>query len=296
MNGLMTNEQLQWLEARGLDETAWHVLTNSVFVGAQPQSIMMAVEYCKARGLDIMKKPCHIVPMWVKDARTKKGGMRDIIMPSITEQRITAARTGEYAGQDAAVFGEMVTINFNNTNHLVPEFCTITVYRIVQGAKVPFTHTEYFEEACATTKDGDLNTMWTKRKRGQLAKCAEAGALRKAFPEEIGNEYTVEEMQGKTISINDDHTQSMEAIEPTDSSYAPFFKQQQPKLLEAAYKGMDELMKAHKALNKLSDKEGAKRLWAETSPHLKEIAQQADISRAEIIDDAEVIDEPITEA
>lgn len=212
MSELMTENQRAWLEARGLNETTWHVLTNSIFVGAQPQSIMMAVEYCKARGLDIMKKPCHIVPMWVKDAKTNKGGMRDIIMPSITEQRITAARTGEYAGQDAAVFGEMVTIRFGNVDHVVPDFCTITVYRIVQGQKVPFTHTEYFEEACATTKDGGLNTMWTKRKRGQLAKCAEAGALRKAFPEEIGNEYTVEEMQGKTINING--VEEIEVSEP----------------------------------------------------------------------------------
>lgn len=296
MNGLMTNEQTQWLEARGLTETVWNVLTTSVFVGAKPESIVMAVEYCKARGLDIMKKPCHIVPMNIKDNRTNKYEWRDIIMPSITEQRITAARTGEYAGQDAPVFGEMMEMKFGTKTHTVPEFCTVTVHRIVHGQKVPFTHTEYFDEICATKKDGDLNSMWTKRKRGQLAKCAEAGALRKAFPEEIGNEYTVEEMQGKTISINDDHTQSMDAIEPIDSAYAPFFKEQQPKLLEAAYKGVNELMKAHKALNKLSNKEGAKRLWAESSPRLKEIAQQADMNKSHPIEDAEVVNESFAEA
>lgn len=293
MSELMTAQQLEWLEARGLNETTWHVLTNSIFVGAQPQSIMMAVEYCKARGLDIMKKPCHIVPMWVKDARTKKGGMRDIIMPSITEQRITAARTGEYAGQDAAVFGEMVTIKFNKTNHVVPDFCTVTVYRIVQGKKVPFTHTEYFEEACATTKDGDLNTMWTKRKRGQLAKCAEAGALRKAFPEEIGNEYTVEEMQGKTININGVEESDVQLL---DESYKSFYKEQHPKLVEAANKGMSALMDAHKLLKTLDDKEHIKRLWAESSPSLKELAQKADIktNNAPIIEDAEVIEDEHT--
>ena len=37
--------------------------------------------------------------------------------------------------------------------------------------------------------------MWTKRPRGQLAKCAEAGALRKAFPDELGGVMTAEKMQ-----------------------------------------------------------------------------------------------------
>lgn len=200
-NLMLTDQQKNWLEQRDITETLWNVLTTSIFVGAKPESILMAVEYCKARSLDIMKKPCHIVPMYVKDSKTGKSEYRDIIMPSITEQRITAARTGEYAGQDAPVFGEMVTMKFGNREHLVPEYCTITVYRIVHGQKVPFTHTEYFDEICATKKDGDLNSMWSKRKRGQLAKCAEAGALRKAFPEEVGNEYTVEEMHGKVLNV-----------------------------------------------------------------------------------------------
>lgn len=43
------------------------------------------------------------------------------------------------------------------------------------------------------------NTMWAKRPRGQIAKCAEAQALRKAFPEAIGSLPTAEEMEGKYI-------------------------------------------------------------------------------------------------
>ena len=39
--------------------------------------------------------------------------------------------------------------------------------------------------------------MWANRPVGQLEKCAEAGALRRAFPEEIGNELTAEEMAGQ---------------------------------------------------------------------------------------------------
>jgi hypothetical protein len=43
------------------------------------------------------------------------------------------------------------------------------------------------------------NEMWAKRPFGQLDKCVEAAALRKAFPEELGNTYTVDEMEGRTI-------------------------------------------------------------------------------------------------
>ena len=184
-----------------VDQSMWSALTSSIFPGAKPESIVMAVEYAKARNLDIMKKPCHIVPMNVKDAKTGQSQWRDVIMPSITEHRITASRSNSYAGIDSPVFGPMISAQFGNSTHTVPEFCTVTVYRIIHGEKVAFSHTEFFEEACSTVKDGDLNSMWKKRKRGQLAKCAEAGALRKAFPEEIGSEYTVEEMQGKEITV-----------------------------------------------------------------------------------------------
>ena len=48
----------------------------------------------------------------------------------------------------------------------------------------------------------DLNAMWQKRPRGQIEKCAEAAALRKAFPEELGNDMTREEMEGQVIELD----------------------------------------------------------------------------------------------
>lgn len=175
-------------QQRGIDEATWSALNNSVFAGASAESIVMAVEYCRARKLDVLKKPCHIVPMKVKDQ------WRDVIMPSIYEQRTTAFRTGEMAGQDEPVFGE----NIEHLGVTAPEWCRVTVYRLVGGQRYAFSHTEYFVEACATAKkDGKefINSMWRKRPRGQLAKCAEAGALRKAFPDELGGIIAAEEVQ-----------------------------------------------------------------------------------------------------
>ena len=53
------------LKERNIDLAVWSTLQNSVFPGAKDESIILAVDYCKARKLDILKKPCHIVPMQV---------------------------------------------------------------------------------------------------------------------------------------------------------------------------------------------------------------------------------------
>ena len=184
-------------QQRGIDVATWNALTNSVFPGARDESIVLAVDYCRARKLDVMKKPCHIVAMKVKDQKTGETSWRDVIMPGIYEQRTTAIRTGQMAGQDDPVFGDLIM----HKGIQAPEWCRVTVYRLTGGHRCAYTHTEYFVEACATTGSGEINSMWRKRPRGQLAKCAEAGALRKAFPDELGGVMTAEEMQESTDRI-----------------------------------------------------------------------------------------------
>lgn len=225
MNTLPANIQTAITE-RNIDTAVWTTLQNSVFPGAKDESILLAVDYCKARKLDILKKPCHIVPMQVtlSGQRDNNGNdrkvWRDVIMPGIYEQRITAFRTGQMAGQDEPVFGN--TVAFKGIE--APEWCRVTVYRFINGERCAFSHTEYFSEACATTRDGLLNSMWRKRPRGQLAKCAEAGALRKAFPDELGGVITADEVNEEPINQHSAatpdnssmviETQSVELITP----------------------------------------------------------------------------------
>jgi len=174
---------------RQITSPVWDMLLNSVFPDANPQSVLAAWDYCQARRLDILKKPVHIVPMKVNDV------WRDVIIPGIYELRATAQRTGQYVGQDAPAFGPIVTV----LGIEVPEFCTVTVYRLQHAERQAYSHTAYFAEECALKSGGEINSMWRKRRRGQLAKVAEAGALRKAFPEETGGEMAAEEMQGVVI-------------------------------------------------------------------------------------------------
>ena len=173
------------------------VLKSSLYPGAAPASIKMVLGYCKAAGLDPMQKPVHIVPMW--DGKAKQ--MRDVVMPGIGLYRTQAARTGEHVGTDEPVFGPMVEMDLSGIKIVASEWCKVTVYRMVMGQKCAYTAVEYWIENYATAgKDTTApNAMWKKRARGQIAKCAEAQALRKGFPE-VGNQPTAEEMEGKTFN------------------------------------------------------------------------------------------------
>lgn len=183
---------------RGISGPIWRTLKTSIFPGAESTSVLMAWDYCAARKLDILKKPVHIVPMPVRDTKTGQTEWRDIIMPGIAEYRITATRTGEYAGQDEAEYGEEIT----HKGVTAPCWCRITVYRFVKNTRVSFTHKEFFVECVGTKKSGQINSMWTNRPIGQMTKTTEAGALRKAFPEEFGAIISNEETQ--EIVINEE--------------------------------------------------------------------------------------------
>jgi len=172
------------------------VLRNSLYPGASDGAIQMVLSYCKVQGLDPMQKPVHIVPMY--DRETKR--MRDIIMPGIGLYRTQAARTNQYAGISEPEYGPDVTADLDGVTVTFPTTCKVVVRRLLaNGTVAEFAATERWLENFATAKQSQApNAMWLKRPYGQLAKCAEAQALRKAFPE-IGALPTFEEMEGKDI-------------------------------------------------------------------------------------------------
>jgi len=68
------------LAEKGIDVATWSALKNSIYPGAKDESVMMALDYCRARQLDPLLKPVHLVPMSVKDSRTGKSEWRDVVM------------------------------------------------------------------------------------------------------------------------------------------------------------------------------------------------------------------------
>lgn len=182
------------------DAVLMNALRDSLYPGSKPESVAMVLNYCRAAGLDPLTKPVHLVPMSVK----KPGGgrdeyeWRDVVMPGIELYRIKADRTGRYAGQDDAEFGP--EIHNDKWNLSFPQWCKVTVYKLTDAGRVAYSAKVFWLESYATAKrDTDMpNAMWKKRPYGQIEKCAEAAALRKAFPE-VGAQPTADEMYGKPL-------------------------------------------------------------------------------------------------
>lgn len=186
---------------RGINEAEWRTLANNLFPGAKSESVLMVWDYCKARKLDPLKKPCHIVPMQIKD-QNGDYVWRDVVMPGIYEYRTTANRTGQYLGHSKPIYGP--EIEYMGVK--APEWCEITVYRwnAAAGQKAEFPVRVKFSEAVATTWDKKLgehkvNARWTKAPEQMLTKCTEAAGLREGFPDELGGTQAAEEVEGREL-------------------------------------------------------------------------------------------------
>jgi phage recombination protein Bet len=252
------------------------VLESSLYPGASTESIKLVIGYCQAAGLDPMQKPVHIVPMW----DSKQGRMRDVVMPGINLYRIQASRSGECAGVSEPEFGDDITKMIGNQEITFPQWCKVTVKRLMpNGIIVDFTAKELWIENYAVKggkeKSTAPNAMWTKRPYGQIAKCAEAQAFRKAFPE-LASAYTAEEMEGKDIGFND--------TKPDDKGISAelesFENEHLQNMRDASMDGIDSLMAE---FSKLQKGELKTAFWRIHGDSLKKAA-----ANATVIEDAAI--------
>lgn len=188
----------------GINKISYTALVNAIFPNAQSaDSIFLALSYCKSRNLDPFKRNVHIVPIW----DSKKRQMVDTIWPGIGELRTTAFRTREYAGRGDTQFGPDITQMVGKIEITYPEWAQVKLFRLIQGNRVEFwgPRVYWIETYAVTSRDDDSpNTMWRDRPRGQLEKCAEAAALRAAFPEELGGDLCSDEVgnRGKVLDVS----------------------------------------------------------------------------------------------
>ena len=194
-------------ERFGIDRASWRALVDAVFPAAKtPESVILALSYCRARKLDPFKRPVHIVPMWSSALRQEV----ETVWPGIGELRTTACRTQGYAGIDPATFGPEVERTFSDVDSksqrvtatvTYPEWCQVTVYRVVGGQRVAFAgpRVRWTETFSARGKAKVPNDRWARAPYQMIEKVAEAAALRRAFPEEVGEVMTADEMEGRVL-------------------------------------------------------------------------------------------------
>jgi phage recombination protein Bet len=199
----------------GVSPGQWKALTDAIFPAAKTvDGVMLAINYARARNLDIFKRVVHVVPMWNSSLRQEV----DTVWPGIGELRTTASRTTAWAGNDECTFGPDKRQKFEASREregrdgqgkqvdrascdemVYPEWAQITVYKMVQGQRVAFVGPRVrFTETFSGVKGLRVpNERWQQAPYQMLEKCAEAAALRRAFPEELGDMWVAEEMEGK---------------------------------------------------------------------------------------------------
>ena len=150
-------------------------------------------------------------------------------------------------------FGADVTKKFTDKNgtefdFTFPEWCKITVKKLVGNHLVEFTAKEYWLENYASQKKNISapNAMWTKRPKGQLAKCAEAQALRKGWPE-IGQAPTAEEMEGKEFEVHEAERTDEPATTEPEQTLLPVYSDEN---FDKNFDGWVQLIEAKKADSK----------------------------------------------
>lgn len=110
-----------------------------------------------------------------------------------------AERTGVYAGCDAVEYGPLidgsVKTKGGDVTYRRPEWAKATVYRMVQGQRVPFSAVVYWDEYVAKDRYGNVTYMWYTKPLTMMGKTANAHALRMAFSITSGVYTDVEMMQ-----------------------------------------------------------------------------------------------------
>lgn len=177
----------------GFDQKQLSLLRDTICKGATPEEFQMFAYVCKKTGLDPFMKQVFPVKRW--DAKLRREVMT--IQTSIDGYRLIADRTGKYAPGREPTFVERADGTLISATAYVKK-------QTVDGTWHEIAATAYYDEYCQKFADKATGEMkptkfWADMPHSQTAKCAEALALRKAFPAEMSGIYTKEEMQQSEV-------------------------------------------------------------------------------------------------
>lgn len=156
------------------------VILDTCCNGANERDAAALIAIAEARGMNPILGECYFVQRY--DSQTKQ--MKWAVQASIDSFRIKAEQTGLYAGQDEPEF------EYNEKGELL--LARVRVYR--KDWTRPAVGVARWDEYVQRTKEGSPTRFWKTMPTNQLAKCAEALALRKAFPLALAKVYEAAEM------------------------------------------------------------------------------------------------------
>lgn len=156
-----------------------------------PRAVVAKFKHtCERTGLDPLARQIYAI------GRYSKGNVEWAIQTAIDGFRVIAERSKKYAGQDPAEWltanGEWVSVFVKAIHGEHPLAARVNVHRTDWPGK-PAVGIATWDEYAQTTLKGELTAMWKQRGPGQLAKCAEALAMRKAFPQDLSGLFTDDE-------------------------------------------------------------------------------------------------------
>lgn len=168
------------------------ILKNSICRGVSNEEFEMFLMACHKTQLDPFMRQIYAVK---RKAKKPDGswGETMTIQTGIDGYRLIAERTGRYAP------GSEPSYVYDNNGNLLSSTAYIKK-QTQDGTWHTVSASAYVDEYMQTFQDKNTGEkkptgMWVNMPRTMLAKCAEAQALRKAFPAEMSGVYTKEEMQ-----------------------------------------------------------------------------------------------------